>query len=267
MQSNGVTSIVREHFDSLATQYDAKSSARAKYLSAINMLILRKIREENKISGKVLDVGCGTGTRAKAIFSALPMIEIYGSDISSKMLMIAKTKGLAGLVNSDMQFLPFRDESFEVVTCLFNAIGYLSTPIQRIRAFREFYRVLKPSGLLFIDFMNRWHLGEGLSFRRSVFTAFGMYVRSLLPDLENQGNLFFNLSLNGRQIRGFVHGFSCGEIKRLLAKNGFDIVDSLIVGYDSGEIRRHCWQGQYFFIARKTQTPKEVNHEHSISIA
>lgn len=253
MQSNGVTSIVREHFDSLATQYDVKSSARAKYLSAINMLILRKIREENKISGKVLDVGCGTGTRAKAIFSALPMIEIYGSDISLKMLTIAKTKNLAGLVHSDMRSLPFKDESFEAITCLFNVIGYLSAPTQRIRAFREFYRVLKSSGLLFIDFMNRWHLGEGLSFRRSIFTASGMYIRSLFPDLENRGNLFFNLSLNNRRIRGFVHGFSHGEIWRLLSKSGFDVVDSLIIGYDSGDIKRHRWQGQYFFVARKTQ--------------
>ena len=142
---------------------------------------------------------------------------------------------------------------------MFNVIGYLGTPTQRIRAFREFRRVLKPSGLLFVDFMNRWHLGEGLSFRQSVFTALRTYVRSLFPDLENRGNLFFTLSLNGRRIRGFVHGFSYGEVRRLLVKSGFDVVDSLVVGYDSGEIKRHRWQGQYFFIARKTQEKtKEV---------
>lgn len=243
MKTNDVNSIVLEHFDFLAAQYDIKSSARVKYLSAIDTLILKKIREEDKIGCKILDVGCGTGARAKTISSMFPMVKIYGSDISLKMLAIAKNKKLSNLVRSDMTAIPFQKESFEAITCLFNVIGYLGTPDQRLKAFQEFYRVLKFSGLLFIDFMNRWHLGEGLSFKRSFIDAFEIYIRSLVPDLKNRGNLFFNMSLNERQVKGFVHGFSYGEIRRLLNMSGFNIVDSLIVGYDSGDIKKRHWQG------------------------
>ncbi|MBU4274620.1 methyltransferase domain-containing protein [Patescibacteria group bacterium] len=107
MKDNEIVSLVCDHFDALSDQYEIKSSARNKYLSAINRLIVEKMTGEGLKAGKVLDVGCGTGTRTKSIFSALPMIEIYGSDISPKMLAIAKTKGLAGLVHSDMRSLPF----------------------------------------------------------------------------------------------------------------------------------------------------------------
>lgn len=251
MNTKEVASIVCNHFNVLADQYDAKSSNRTRYLTMINGLIIKTIKSEGLESGKVLDVGCGTGTRAKNIFSYLPLIDIYGADISIKMLAIAKTRNLQGLVRSDMQSLPFQDESFDAITCLFNAIGYLGTSPQRDRAFLEFTRVLKPHGLLFIDFMNRWHLGEGVNFRRSPVTACWIFAKSLFPDFENRGNIYFTLALDGQQIEGFVHGFSHSEIQSPLTKNGFEIVSKYVVGYDSGELKRHYWQGQYFLVARK----------------
>ncbi|MDA3815681.1 MAG: class I SAM-dependent methyltransferase [Patescibacteria group bacterium] len=49
----------------------------------------------------IVDLGCGTGNLARAIFQALPSIEIKGIDISEEFLMIAKNK------NADYRFLPF----------------------------------------------------------------------------------------------------------------------------------------------------------------
>lgn len=259
MKKDDITLIVHDHFDALADQYDTYSSVRNKYLLAINRFIVRRIKQEGLINGKILDIGCGTGTRAKAIFSAMPKIEVYGSDISTKMLAIASTKGLSGLIRCDMSFLPFQNESFDAITCLFNVIGYLGIHAQRVKAFQEFNRVLRSNGLLFVDFMNRWHLGEGLNFRRSILVTWMIYIRSLFPDFQNQGNQYFNLTLNGKNITGFVHGFSHREIQGLLSEGKFNIVDDLVIGYDSGELKRHRWQGQYFFIARKTQEKtKEV---------
>lgn len=268
MRRNNVLSIVRNHFDALANQYDAKSLNRERYLTTVNQLIVGTMRNADLESGRVLDVGCGTGTRAKNIFSCFPLIEIYGADISIKMLAIAKTRNLRGLVRSDMQLLPFQDESFDAITCLFNVIGYLGTPLQRKNAFLEFSRVLKPHGLLFIDFMNRWHLGEGINFRRSPIVACWMYAKSLFPDFANRGNIHFTLALDGQQIEGLVHGFSHGEIYSLLVKSRFEVVDECVVGYDSGELKRRYWQGQYFFVARKkTSHVKEEHHGCYIGFA
>lgn len=252
MMIKKVASIVREHFDALADQYDTKSSARTKYLSTINNLTIKELAEQKLKHMKVLDVGCGTGSRAQNIFSTLPMASIFGMDISLKMIEIASTNKLKCLAQSDMCNMPFQTESFEVVTCLFNAIGYLETHRKRTGVFNEFHRVLKPGGLLFIDFMNRWHLGEGVNFRRSIFTALGIYIKSFFPDLENCGNQFFDLPLNGRHLKGFVHGFSRWEIQKLLTKSGFDVVSIFVVGYDTGQIKEHNWQGQYFIVAKKS---------------
>jgi SAM-dependent methyltransferase len=45
--------------------------------------------------GKVLDIGCGTGEVIK-LLSGIPGIEMYGSDISEKLLTECVTKGIAG---------------------------------------------------------------------------------------------------------------------------------------------------------------------------
>lgn len=252
MDANNVRKIVTDHFDILAEQYDEKCLSREKYLNAINGLIHERLRDRKNNNLRILDVGCGTGTRTEAICSNLPGSKVYGCDISPKMLEVAKDKHFDGLECADMCDLPFEDKSFNVIFCLFNAIGYLATKRQRIEAFREFDRVLEPDGLLFIDFMNRWHLGENLSFKRSIFTASLIYLKSIFPDPRNRGNMHFNLRLNRNEnaIRGFVHGFSCGEIKSLLSVGRFK-GNRFIVGYDSGEIKSRKSQGQFFFIARK----------------
>lgn len=251
MKNEEVVAIARDHFNALADMYDAKSSSRNKYLSTINSLIVDKLRAEELKFGQVLDIGCGTGTRTAAIFSLFPSMKVYGSDISMEMLKRARNKNLNGLICSDMQSLPFRSEYFEIVTCLFNAIGYLGVQNQRTMVFEEIYRVLKPGGLLFIDFMNRWHLGEGLSFKRSAIEALRMNLRSSIPNRENQGNQYFNLQIGDRQIKGFVHGFTYQEIITFLARSRFQVEANYIVGYDSGELKRLKWHGQIFFIARK----------------
>ena len=258
-----VASIVRGHFDSLANMYDEKSSARACYLSTIDMLITEELRMQGPKKVRVLDVGCGTGTRAQNIFSSIPWACVYGIDVSPKMLKIARTKNFERVVQSDVRRIPFPDNYFDSVTCLFNVMGYLATPKERMRALNEIKRVLKPGGLFFVDFMNRWHLGENVNFKRSLLAAVGLHIKSLLFGLGNVGNIFFKLPLNGGQLKGFVHGFSLREIHRLLKKCEFSELRLSVVGYDTGQIKRSKWQGQYFVIARnqKKQLLPRRNHE------
>lgn len=258
-----VAYIVRKHFDSIARMYDAKSSARACYLSTIDMLIRDELQGSESGESLVLDVGCGTGTRAQSIFSSIPWARVYGIDVSPEMVKIAREKNFERVVQSDMRQIPFPDNYFDVVTCLFNVMGYLPTPQERMRAFKEVKRVLKPEGLFFVDFMNRWHLGENVNFKRSIWAAVGLYVKSLFSGLENAGNIFFKLPLNNGQLEGFVHGFSLPEIRSLLKECEFDELQMSVVGYDTGKLKHRKWQGQYFVIAqnRKKQPLHRSNHE------
>lgn len=90
-------------------------------------------------NGLILDNGCGVGQLSKYF----PTEKIVGLDISQGMLGKAKYK-LQYLVRGDGQFLPFRDEMFDIIICR-SLLHHLPDP--RV-ALLEMHRVLKPNGEL-----------------------------------------------------------------------------------------------------------------------
>ncbi len=78
-------------------------------------------------------------------------------------------------VASFLEALPFGDNSFDIVVCKF-VVEHLAMPLA---VFREFWRVLRPGGIVAIFTPNRWSLFTGLSllvpyrlkqvFKRSLF--------------------------------------------------------------------------------------------------
>lgn len=107
---------------------------------------------------KVLDLGCGTGTLTIMLKKSYPNASVTGIDADPAILKIAREKS-EGL---DIQWeegpaslLPYPDASFDhVVTSL--VIHHLVTEDKR-RAFKEIYRVLKPSGELHVLDFGRPH--------------------------------------------------------------------------------------------------------------
>jgi SAM-dependent methyltransferase len=94
-----------------------------------------------------LDVACGTGRHLGYLRRRY---EVTGVDLSRPMLREARRR-LPGvrLVAGDMRSLDL-GERFDVVTCLFSAIGYLRTEADLVRAFRTFARHLVPGGVVLI---------------------------------------------------------------------------------------------------------------------
>lgn len=104
------------------------------------------------VSGRVLDVGCGTGLVAIRLAESLPGGRILGVDLSDGMLRVAQAKALArSAVNvsfrkMDAESLTLADGTFDVVVSLF-ALTHFPDPL---RALREMHRVLTPGGRLVI---------------------------------------------------------------------------------------------------------------------
>lgn len=93
-----------------------------------------------------LEIAAGTGRVTRHIRERiLPSAKLVASDISGKMLEVAKKK-LGHLAiewqTIDAQQLPFDDNSIDLVICCF---GYMFVPDKQ-KAFREAYRVLRPGG-------------------------------------------------------------------------------------------------------------------------
>lgn len=94
--------------------------------------------------GKVLDVGCGKGV-ALELFKAHGFVPL-GVTLSQDDVDACKAKGF-NASKMDQSFLDFDDQSFDVLWvrhCLEHSVMPLFT-------LREFYRVLKPQGLLYVE--------------------------------------------------------------------------------------------------------------------
>jgi SAM-dependent methyltransferase len=94
----------------------------------------------------VLDVGCGTGYNLswlKAKYAAKPV----GIDISPNGLAWSRQRRLKDLVQGDAATLPFKKDSFEILTVL-DVLSQMEGEQSRASALKEFLRVLRPGGSL-----------------------------------------------------------------------------------------------------------------------
>ena len=92
----------------------------------------------------LLDVGCGTGTHLAEFRKKL---SVAGVDLSPDMLRVARRRlgKSVRLVRGDMRHFSL-DARFDVVTCLFSAIGYMQTRQDRDLAITNFFRHLTSGG-------------------------------------------------------------------------------------------------------------------------
>lgn len=141
-------------FDNIAPKYDLLNHI-------LSLGIDRHWRKKliNKInpsipSPQILDIASGTADLAISTKKKLPHALITGSDISQKMIDIAKTK--TAKLNLDIKFLtadaenlPFPNNHFNATICSFGARNF-----ENLQAgINEMYRVLKPqSQLLILEF-------------------------------------------------------------------------------------------------------------------
>jgi ubiquinone/menaquinone biosynthesis C-methylase UbiE len=103
----------------------------------------------------VLEIAAGTGVVTRAIAPLLPDGTGYvATDLNAPMLDYAKAKqpqgGQVEWQQADALALPFEDSGFDVVICQFGAMFFPD----KVRAFGEARRVLRPGGRRFI--FNVW---------------------------------------------------------------------------------------------------------------
>ena len=108
------------------------------------------IAATNKIGGRVLEVGVGTGISLPLY---APHVRIFGTDISEAMLRKAKQRvaelplgNVEGLAVMDAEKLEFPDNSFDVVMAQYVVTAVPNPEV----ALDEFARVLRPGGELII---------------------------------------------------------------------------------------------------------------------
>jgi SAM-dependent methyltransferase len=110
---------------------------------------------------EILDAPTGFGRHAAPL--AKHGFRVTGIDRSEVQLSEARRRtgdvDWPRWVQADFRDLPFEEESFDAVLCLFTSIGYRGEEGDR-QAFGEYLRVLRPGGQLLIETLHRDRLSS-----------------------------------------------------------------------------------------------------------
>lgn len=117
--------------------------------------VISRLKKFNP-SGKLVDIGCGSGNLIIQIAEKLPRLNLVGVDISSEILSFANKRAIEKKVDKKVEFkngtvenLPFPNNSVDFIISTFSLHHWLNP----IKAFKEIYRILKESGtFLIFDF-------------------------------------------------------------------------------------------------------------------
>ena len=155
--------------------------------------------------GKLINLGCGHGA------DFLPFkdnFELYGVDFSSGMLKLAQKYALkfnynVSLAQSDICDLPFDDDTFDWAISA-ATYHHIKGKDERLKAFIELKRVLKPGAEAFVTVWNKWQ------------PAFWFKKKDVnIPWKEKDITLL-----------RYYHLFSYNEIRQLAVKAGFKVIES-----------------------------------------
>ena len=138
----------------------------------------------------VLDAACGTGASAIPAGEIVgPTGKVRGIDISENMLELARRKAdVLGLSNTefvlgDMSDLPYSDESFDAVVCVFGVffIPDMETQVEKL------WRLVKPGGKLAIT---TW----GQDLFKPVYEQWKNAIKDAKPELYSAFNPWDRIS-------------------------------------------------------------------------
>lgn len=203
--------------------------------------------------GRLLDVACGTGRHARE-FAALGF-DVTGVDYNEDLLAVARERGPGvGFHHGDMRALPAPAEPYDVVTCLFDSIGYPGDDEAIVAALRSLARQLAPDGVLAFEFLHapaflagasstrvrRWPTPEGGELLRISETELDRVLGTMTVSYE-----LIESSAGGTDVarggeRQCNRFFTLAEMRLLMQIAGVPL-ERFVPAYEDGEISSETW--------------------------
>ncbi|MCB1045486.1 MAG: ubiquinone/menaquinone biosynthesis methyltransferase [Acidobacteria bacterium] len=136
---------VRDMFQDIAPVYDRMNQIMT--LGRVRAWRKELVQGLKLKSGQcVLDLATGTGDIAFEMLRQQPDLQVWATDFSVNMMQLGRKRTGADKmhwVSADAHLLPFKNESFDAVSCGF----LLRNASDRKQVIGEIYRVLKPGGV------------------------------------------------------------------------------------------------------------------------
>ncbi|HPU97399.1 MAG TPA: class I SAM-dependent methyltransferase [Candidatus Hydrogenedentes bacterium] len=172
----------------------------------------------------LLDCGCGAGRHLQWLAKDFCGISV-GLDYSVPLLCNAREKigHDIHLLRGDMRRLPFPDRTFGCVCSFFTSFGYFPDD-ENEKAVAEWARVLKPDGVLFLDFLNAEHVrGTLVPESRRVIGRWSIQERRWIDHRRHRVNKQITVTDSQGNCREFyesVRLYEPDELTALLASRG-----------------------------------------------
>lgn len=143
-----LTGMAARPFEPTAHIYDLLYEAAGKDYRAESAALHDLIRSRSPGARSLLDVACGTGAHLSHLRQHY---DVAGLDAEPAMLRVARQRlGDVPLTEGDMRTFDL-GRTFDVITCLFSAIGYMRTAAELEEATETFARHLAPGGVVIVD--------------------------------------------------------------------------------------------------------------------
>lgn len=217
---------IKKHWESRAEEYKTDASASWGDTLAMDLEISNIIPLINE-NDSVLDVGCGNAYSTFKIFQSSKNITMTGLDFSKNMIANANKRkneldfDNITFKNGEMEYLPFKDETFDVVYTIRTLINLPTWERQR-NGINECIRVAKPKGTIIFS-ESFW---EPFVLLNSIRLLFG-----LKPLVEHDFNKYLKME----------------RLESYLNDNGFDfeILDFSSIYYLGSRIVREIVSQKY----------------------
>lgn len=116
----------------------------------LNVHVKEKLSSLALPTSQIADIGCGNGYYLRNLKQYLPICDYWGIDISKEAIKVAaKESANIKWIVSNIAELPFHSQSFDAIISVFSPLH-----------FKEFNRLLKINGYLFVIYPASQHLYE-----------------------------------------------------------------------------------------------------------
>ncbi len=184
----------------------------------------------------ILDLACGAGRLLRPLSERFP--DAVGIDLSWELLQMVGARRVA---RADMRSLPLRPRAFGAVLSLFTSFGYFDHADVDRAVFRGMAELLRPGGLLVLDFLNADVVLAGLR-PHSVDTIGDRHVESrrhfdaATRILEKQVEVRRGHDVEKRY-RERVRVYDVEQLKELFVEQGLEI-ETIWGEYDGSAFTR-----------------------------
>ncbi len=192
--------------------------------------IIRFLKKEKLLKGKILDYGCGSGHLLE-LLGKEKMIECYGLDFSADSIAETQRRtknspNIKQLILADRLPAPFEGNMFDAITFI-ETIEHLPDEIL-YRTLDELYRILKPGGKIFITTPFNEDLDKHMNFCPFCKTEFHhmQHMQSFTVERLNQVMQQHGFTVEFcRNID--IEKFKLGEIKFFIKKIMMSVAENL----------------------------------------